>query len=269
VFTAIFLFILIGFYRTIGLCEKGREQQMTIPVMKIHWDTKATFRSRPNRFLGIVDITSPKKNRKKKEKVHVHDPGRLNELLYPGNKVLLRKTSNPNRKTKWDLIAAMYDDQWVLVHSGFHREIAEWVIGNEKVSPFKKVKDIKPEVKFGKSRLDFLLTKKNGKKIWVEVKGCTLAVDDVALFPDAPTIRGSRHVRHLIEAKEKGDEAAIIILVFRQDARCFAPHAETDPDFSKAFYSAFEVGVEVHPLKFSYKDGVVNYIGEIPVCESF
>jgi sugar fermentation stimulation protein A len=242
--------------------------KMSIPVMEIPWDTKATFRSRPNRFLGIVDITSPMKNRKKKEKVHVHDPGRLKELLYPGNKVLLRKASNPNRKTKWDLIASMYNNQWVLVHSGFHREIAEWLIGYEKVSPFKKVKDIKPEVKFGKSRLDFLLIKKNGKKIWVEVKGCTLAVDGVALFPDAPTIRGTRHVRHLIEAKKKGEEAAIIILVFRLDARYFAPYAETDPAFSKAFYSALEVGVEVHPLKFSYKDGIINYIGEIPVCES-
>jgi sugar fermentation stimulation protein A len=240
---------------------------MSIPVMEIQWDAKATFRSRPNRFLGIVDITDPKKHREKKVKVHVHDPGRLKELLYPGNKVLLKKVSNPNRKTKWDLIAAMYDGNWVLVHSGFHREIAEWVIGNEKVSPFKNIKDIKPEAKFGNSRLDFLLTKKNGKKIWVEVKGCTLAIDGVALFPDAPTMRGTRHVRHLIEAKDKGDESAILILVFRQDARCFAPYTKTDPAFTKTFYSALEIGVEVHPLKFSYQDGIVCYIGEIPICE--
>lgn len=240
---------------------------MTIPVMEIPWDAKGTFRSRPNRFLGIVDITSPKKDQKKKEKVHVHDPGRLKELLYSKNKVLLRKASNPNRKTKWDIIAARYDNQWVLVHSGFHREIAEWVICNKKVSPFKNFKDIKPEAKFGKSRLDFQLTKKNGRKIWVEVKGCTLAVDGVALFPDAPTLRGTRHVRHLIEAKEKGEEAAIVILVFRQDTKCFAPHAETDLDFAKTFYTALEVGVEVHPLKFSYIDGVINYIGKISVCE--
>jgi sugar fermentation stimulation protein A len=242
---------------------------MSIPVMKIPWDTKGTFRSRPNRFLGIVDITSPKKDRKKGERVHIHDPGRLKELLYSKNKVLLRKASNPNRKTKWDLIAATYDNNWVLVHSGFHREIAQWVIGNKKVSPIKNVKGVKPEAKFGKSRLDFLLTKKNGKKVWVEVKGCTLAADGVALFPDAPTLRGTRHVRHLIEAKEKGDEAVILILVFRQDARCFASHAETDPAFSKAFFSALEVGVAVHPLKFSYKDRVVKFIGEIPVCVDF
>jgi sugar fermentation stimulation protein A len=240
---------------------------MTIPVMEITWDAKGTFRSRPNRFLGIVDITSPKKNKKKKEKVHVHDPGRLKELLYPGNQVLLRKAYNPNRKTKWDLIAAMYDKQWVLVHSGFHREIADWVIGNKKMSPFKNVKKIRPEVKFGKSRLDFLLTRKNGKKIWVEVKGCTLAINGAALFPDAPTLRGTRHVRHLIEAKENCDDAAIIILVFRQDAECFAPHARTDLTFSKTFFSALDAGVTVHPIKFLYEDGIVKYIGKIPVCK--
>jgi sugar fermentation stimulation protein A len=241
---------------------------MSIPVMEIPYDAKATFISRPNRFLGIVDITTPKKNRRKNEKVHVHDPGRLKELLYAGNKVLLRRAKGTGRKTKWDLIAAMYDKIWILVHSGFHREIAEWVLGNKKVSPFKNVKEIKPEAKFGKSRLDFLLTKKNKKKVWVEVKGCTLAVDGVALFPDAPTIRGTRHVRHLIEAKKKGDEAAIIILVFRGDAKCFAPYAETDPEFAKTFFGALEVGVEVHPLKFSYKDKVISYVGEIPVCEN-
>ncbi len=240
---------------------------MPVPVMEISWDAKANFISRPNRFLGIVDITSPKKNQKKKEKVHVHDPGRLKELLYSGNDVLLSYASNPNRKTKWDLIAALYDGNWVLVHSGFHREIAQCIIGNGTLSPFKKVKDIKPEARFGNSRLDFLLTRKNEKKRWVEVKGCTLAEDGIALFPDAPTIRGTRHVRHLIEAKERGDDAAVLILVFRHDAKCFAPHSKTDLDFAEAFYSALDVGIEVHPIKFFYRDGIINYMGKIPIYD--
>ena len=136
---------------------------MTTTVMEIPWDAKGTFKERPNRFLGIVDITSLKKYKSKKVKAHVHDPGRLKELLYPRNQVLLRKATNLNRKTKWDLIAAMYEGEWILVHSGFHRQIAEWVISDPKVSPFKSVKHIKAEAKFGNSRLDFLLTKKNGK----------------------------------------------------------------------------------------------------------
>jgi sugar fermentation stimulation protein A len=226
---------------------------------------KATFKSRPNRFLGIADITSPKKDKKKKVKVHVHDPGRLKELLYPDNQVLLRKAANKNRKTKWDVIAAFHEGNWILTHSGYHREIAEWVLNNPKVSPFKKVTSIKPEARVGKSRLDFLLEKKNGKRIWVEVKGCTLAVDGVALFPDAPTERGRRHLETLIRLKKKGDDAAVIILIFRPDAKCFAPKKDTDPEFANVFYRALDVGVNVYPLVFEYKDKTVHYDKKIPV----
>jgi sugar fermentation stimulation protein A len=236
-------------------------------VMDITWDAKGTFIERPNRFLGIVDITSPKSHKMKNVEVHVHDPGRLKELLYPNNKVLLRKATNPNRKTNWDLIAAKYEKEWILAHSGFHSEIAQWVISNPKVSPFGKVKNIEAEVGFKNSRLDFLLTKKNGKRIWVEVKGCTLAQEGVALFPDAPTKRGARHIRDLIEARKLGADSAIMILVFRPDARCFAPFAERDPEFAKTFYSALKAGVDVYPVKFRYENGVVKYNGRIPVCK--
>ncbi len=214
-----------------------------------------------------MDITNPKKYKKKNVKVHVHDPGRLKELLYPGNQVLLKRMANTNRKTKWDVIAAFCDGEWILVISGYHREIAEWVIKNEEINPFGKLGKIKAEVKFGHSRLDFLLEKDDGNEIWVEVKGCTLAVDGVALFPDAPTKRGTRHLRHLMEAKEGGAESAILILVFRPDARCFAPNVETDPEFSRVFYEAVDVGVEVYPLLFQYKNKIINYIGKIPVCD--
>lgn len=242
--------------------------QMKMPVMEIPWDAKATFISRPNRFLGIVDITSPKKDKKRNVKVHVHDPGRLEELLYPGNRVLLRKAKNKNRKTKWDVIAAFYDGDWILVHSGYHRAIAEWVLNSNKVSPFGKVTNITPEARIGKSRLDFLLEKKNGKKTWVEVKGCTLARDGVALFPDAPTERGRRHLKTLIKLKKEGDDAAIIILVFRSDARCFAPNGETDPKFSDTFYKAVDTGVQVYPLVFKFENSTVYYINKIPICPS-
>jgi len=82
---------------------------MSVSVIEIPWHAKATFKSRPNRFLGIVDITSPKKDKKGNTKVHVHDPGRLKELLYPRNQVLLRKAENKNRRTEWDIIAAFHE----------------------------------------------------------------------------------------------------------------------------------------------------------------
>ncbi len=241
---------------------------MALPVMEIPWDAQGTFKKRPNRFLGIVDITKPRKVKAIGEKVHVHDPGRLKELLYQGNQVLLRKAQNANRMTKWDVIAARYEKDWVLVHSGYHREIAEWVIGNEKVSPFGKVKTVRAEVRFGESRLDFLLTRKNGKEIWVEVKGCTLAENGIALFPDAPTKRGARHLKSLISAKKRGSQSAIVILVFRKDAKCFAPNEKTDPDFSRIFHKALGIGVEVYPVLFQYEDGGIYYLKKIPICKS-
>jgi len=99
----------------------------------------------------------------------------------------------------------------------------------------------------------------------VETKGCTLAVDGVALFPDAPTTRGTRHVRELTEAKKKGDSAALLILIFRPDAEIFVPKADTDPDFARAFFAARERGVKIFPLVFEYKNGTIYYLHEIPV----
>jgi sugar fermentation stimulation protein A len=244
-------------------------QFMPSTVIEIPWDVKGTFIERPNRFLGIVDITGSKKYKSKKVKAHVHDPGRLKELLYPKNQVLLRKATNKKRKTKWDMIAAMYEGDWILIHSGFHRQIAEWVINNPNVNPFGKLKAIKPEAKYANSRLDFLLTKKNGKKIWMEVKGCTLAEDGVALFPDAPTKRGARHIGHLIEAKEEGDESAIMILVFRPDAQCFAPNKSTDYEFFKIFQKSVDLGIKVYPLVFRYHKKKVHYLKTIPICHEF
>ena len=99
------------------------------------------------------------------------------------------------------------------------------------------------------------------------MKGCTLAVDGVALFPDAPTKRGRKHLETLMEMKASGNRAALMILIFRHEARCFSPNEETDPRFTETFRSAMEAGVEVHPVVFRY-DGVnVSYLGTVPVCE--
>ena len=96
------------------------------PLIEIPFDAEATFKSRPNRFLGLVDIISYQVTNN--IKVHIHDPGRLTDLLYAGSKVLLRKAKTTNRKTAWDLVAANYNGNWILTHSGFHRQIMECII---------------------------------------------------------------------------------------------------------------------------------------------
>ncbi len=268
-------------------------------ALEIQPDAEGVFKSRPNRFLGIVDIINTDTvnpyaaNTKtvspeilKGEKVHIQDPGRLEDILNPGNRVLLKKAGNKNRKTKWDLIAGNVGKNPILINSGYHRKIAEWAIKNKVATPFEDVEKIFPEQRFGESRLDFLLEKRKEEgvpgseaekrpenepetpgRMWVEVKGCTLSREGVALFPDAPTSRGKRHVEELRKAVETGDQALLIILIFRPDSKCFAPNREIDPAFAEAFERAVENGVEICPLVFEYEKGKVYFKKQIPLCE--
>ncbi len=247
--------------------ESVKQQMMRVGRMSsiitdISWDMGAIFRERPNRFVGIVDI--PELDLKE-ERIHVHDPGRLTELLFPGNRVLLKREDKETRKTKWDLIAARWEDQWILVHSGYHRAITESILSNKDICPFGELVEIKSEVKVGRSRMDFLVTTKNNDQIMVEVKGCTLTQDGIALFPDAPTERGKRHLETLTRLKEEGMRTAVIILVFRKDSQWFQPNQETDLKFAEAFYTAMEKGVEVYPLVCSYENKMIIYHRTIPV----
>jgi sugar fermentation stimulation protein A len=241
-------------------------------VLHIHTDTEATLIERPNRFLAIVEIEED--GIKRQEKAHVHDPGRLIDILYPGNRLLLRKASNPNRKTGWDVIAGRIGEEWILINSAFHRRISQWVLENRVIDELKDIDNIIPEQKFGDSRLDFLLEvkhvdeggKENVKRTWVEVKGCTLAENNVAIFPDAPTTRGKRHLEELIRAVDEGNKAAIIILVLRSEAECFTPNWDIDPAFSETMIRATEWGVMVFPLKFVFENNSICYLSRIPLC---
>ena len=229
-------------------------------IMNIEPDAEGIFLERINRFLGKVKYNG------KDILVHIHDPGRLEELLYKGNLVLLKKSKKAGRKTKWDILAARYEDKWILVNSKYHRQISENIIGEEDISPFRKLELIKPEVKVGDSRIDFLLLK-NGKRIWVEVKGCTLKDGDYALFPDAPTKRGKRHIEELEKLIKNGDEGALLILVFHKDAKCFKPNEDRDKEFTKAYFKALNNGLKVYPVVLEYDGKSVIFRGYIPPCQ--
>ncbi len=119
---------------------------------------------------------------------------------------------------------------------------------------------------FGRSRLDFLITNCKSEQIYIEVKGCTLAINGVALFPDEPTKRGSRHLEELLQLKRDGFLVAVIILIFRKDTKCFAPNRETDPKFDKTFKKALSSGVKVYPLVLSDENMKINFIKQIGIC---
>ena len=228
-------------------------------LYKIQIDEVATFLERPNRFIAHVRLDSGSE-----EIVHVHDSGRIKELLYEGNRVQLRRATNPNRKTKWDMISGRADDgEDILINSSFHRYVGENLLNDPEISPFGEIENLRAEVKYGKSRLDFLV-EKDGKKIWIETKGVSLAENKVAMFPDAPSERAVKHLQELIEIKENGDRAAVILLIFR-DSKVFRPRYETDPKFNEYFYKAIEKGVEIYPIQLSLDDGIINYRGTVNV----
>jgi sugar fermentation stimulation protein A len=200
---------------------------------------------RPNRFTVIFKMDE------KLEKAHLRDPGRLKELLIPQVQLLLRPALNPeSRKTKFDVIAVLSGDIWVLINSGFHSDIAADLIEKEVIKELSGYSVEKREYTFGKSRLDFLLSKGEGEKMLLEVKGCTLVEDGLARFPDAPTTRGKRHVEELIKAKMDGLSSAILFLIMKEDAEEFTPNRDTDPDFSETLEHANEKDVNIIAYSF-------------------
>lgn len=216
-------------------------------IIKIDNTQNGIFLERTNRYLAKVQIDE------RIENVHVHDPGRLKELLFKNNKVLVKKVNSENRKTKYDLIAAKKENEYVLVHSKYHRYIAEKILR-------KKYTHLKAEVKYKNSRIDFLAE----DKIWIEVKGCTLSDGNIARFPDAPTKRGTKHLEELIELKKQGFEAFVYFLIFA-NANYFSPNYETDPSFSKKLEEAYNLGVKIVPLLFSLENNWIVFKKKIPL----
>ncbi|MHA1798223.1 MAG: DNA/RNA nuclease SfsA [Candidatus Helarchaeota archaeon] len=199
----------------------------------------ATFLERPNRFLGRVQL---------KQEIHdcfIPDPGRLKELLYEGKKVFIVPIQKENRKTKFDLVAIEHENRIVGIDSRVPNKFVFHLLKQNKIFDT-KFDVIKPEYSYGQSRLDFFL-KKDDKKYLVEVKGCNLVKDGVALFPDAPTSRGTRHVSELIHALNDYF-SAIIFIIQRDDAESFKPNEETDFKFSEQLYLAKKKGVQIKAL---------------------
>ena len=235
-----------------------------IPILKIPHDAEGIFKKRKNRFLGIVDIEKP--FLEKDVPVHIHDSGRLPDLLYPGNKVALEIKNTKSRKTKWDIIKAKDKNFWILTNSSYHNKIAASLIEKEIFKDIKKPPCIKQEPKIGKDRLD-LLVKIGETEYWIEVKGCTLEKNNIALFPDAPTQRGRKHLRVLMELKDRGIRNAIIFLVFRPTSNCFMPNKEVDPIFSSLLYNSLKKGISIYPVLLFLKDEYIYYKKILKLCK--
>ena len=201
--------------------------------MKYKNITKAKFIKRPNRFIAHVEIGGDELI------VHVKNTGRCKELLIPGCTVYLEKAANPERKTPYDLVAVEKDGRIINIDSQAPNQVVKEYLMSQKQYTY-----IKPEYKYGNSRVDFYMEKKSEKYL-MEVKGCTLFRDGVGYFPDAPTERGAKHLRELAAATREGYHARIAFVIQGEGIREVRPNTETDPEFTKAFIEARAAGVEV------------------------
>ena len=191
------------------------------------------FIDRPNRFIAHVLINGVE------ETVHVKNTGRCRELLLPNAEVRLAVSDNPNRKTKCDLVA-VYKEKlgWVNIDSQ---------APNKVVQEWRETQDytlVKPEYVYGDSRIDFYMVK-DQQEYLMEVKGCTLEIDGIGYFPDAPTERGVKHLKELTKARTLGYECIIAFVIQMEGVSEVRPYISMQPEFGEALEEAKAAGVKV------------------------
>lgn len=196
------------------------------------------FIKRPNRFVAHVDVDG------KEEIVHVKNTGRCKELLKEGAKVILEEGTNPKRKTKYSIVAVYKDNLLINMDSQAPNIVAMEALQRGSLEEIGMPDVVKREVTFGNSRFD-LYYEKGAKKGFIEVKGVTLEKNGVAMFPDAPTQRGTKHVKELVRATKEGFACSVLFVVQMKGMESFQPNKETDDSFAKELKYAMEQGVQI------------------------
>ena len=191
------------------------------------------FIDRPNRFIAHVLINGVE------ETVHVKNTGRCRELLLPNAEVRLAVSDNPNRKTKYDLVAVYMEKLgWVNIDSQApNKVVQEWLETQDYTL-------VKPEYVYGDSRIDFYMVK-DQQEYLMEVKGCTLEIDGIGYFPDAPTERGVKHLKELTKARTLGYECIIAFVIQMEGVSEVRPYISMQPEFGEALEEAKAAGVKV------------------------
>jgi len=206
--------------------------------MKYADTVRGEFVRRLNRFAAEVAVGGIT------EIAHVKNSGRLKELLVPGAEIILERPANLQRKTKYSVIAAKKNGAWVNVDSQAPNAVVHEALLAGRIPEISPVTHVKREVSWGGSRFD-LYFEGGGRKGFIEVKGVTLEQDGVALFPDAPTERGAKHIRELAAAVQAGYAGIAFFLLQRNDCRAFSPHEQMDKPFAGALRQAAQAGVQI------------------------
>lgn len=217
--------------------------------MKYNKVEQGIFKKRPNRFIAHVEING------KEEVCHVKNTGRCRELLVPGALVFLEESDNPNRKTKYDLIAVEKGKRLINMDSQIpNKVVEEWL---REGNLFGKQAKIRREVVYGNSRFDLYIESEE-RKIFMEVKGVTLEENNVVRFPDAPTQRGVKHIQELEKCIKDGYEAYLLFVIQMEGVSYFTPNRDTHPEFAEALKTAEKAGVHILAYDCVVRKDLIN-----------
>jgi len=201
---------------------------------------EGVFRKRLTRFSAQVAVEG------KNFECFLPNPGRLSELLVPGCKVVLKEVIASSRKTVYDLLGVYHSGKVFSVDARIPNKLVFEALKNGDIPEFSGYKVVKPEHAYRRVKFDFFLEGLGLKPCLLEVKSCTLVRCGVAMFPDAPTERGARHVLELVKALDEGYRASVLFIIQRDDAHMLTPNDDVDPKFGRALREAAGRGVEVY-----------------------
>jgi sugar fermentation stimulation protein A len=219
---------------------------------------EANFVSRPNRYLIIAERDG------RHFETACRDPGRLGWLLHAGVALRLRHAPGPARRTAFDVVLARRGASWVSLLPTLANQLFEEAIVAGRAPGLRGARVLRREVTHGESRFDFLL-RHRGRDMLAEVKSVGLVERGRALFPDAPTERGARHVRELTAHARSGGDALLAFVVQGAGAEAIAPHAALDPEFAKALAEARRAKVRVLGFSCRITEEGAEIRGRLPV----
>ena len=217
------------------------------------------FLERLNRFVAMVQVDGTERQ------AHIATSVRLWELLLPGATVWLEPSSSALRKTAFSLRVVAYEGAWVSIDAQLPNQLIRTALAGQVLQPFRHLEFVRSEPAYENGRFDFLLAEKTGRAVYLEVKSVTLVERDCGFFPDAPTERGRRHLRHLADLTLAGSRCAVIFVIQRHDALWFQPNYRTDPAFAAALRQAVSCGVEVYAYRCRVSPAGISLGERLPV----
>jgi sugar fermentation stimulation protein A len=240
------------------------ECRAAAPDVALDADVAARFVARPHRFLILARLPDHGPHPGAIVRAACRDPGRLDTLLWPGAELRLRAAHAPGRRTEYDAVLVRAHGVWVSLVPSLANELVAARLAGAGLPGLAGARHIEREVRHGRSRFDFRLHDRRGPR-WLEVKSVGLVLAGEALFPDAPTLRGARHLAELTAWVRAGGRAALVFVVQREDARLVRPHVARDPRFAAALAEARRAGVRLLAYVWRLEPAGASWLRRVPV----